>query len=417
MNATNWSLQFKVAIGTVVSFIVLAIVVAAIANQLIFPSFVEVERAAALRDLERCVAAVEMEIEYVEEFCSDWAAWNDTYEYVQNRNPEFEEANLKYVFSDYDMHLVVIVDENNQVIWNRARHPNKKKRIEVDGFPSDELADDHVALQIAPKEELKEMFLSGILDTEFGPMLLAAYPILRNNGEGPIRGTFIMGRFLSEKVVESIQSQILVPFEFHCAEESPELCAIHESIATTNTPHIEYSTSNLTLYTDFADLENKANFLLGASFPREITERLTAAMRMGVGITILSVFFVLLVLLFMIRTLVIRPIGKITNFVTELEKSGLSGARLELNRSDEIGVLANKTNDAVAALEQLRILQGLLPICASCKKIRDGNDSWNQIESYIDEHSEAEFTHGICPDCAAAHYPDYFESDDKKKSK
>ncbi len=51
------------------------------------------------------------------------------------------------------------------------------------------------------------------------------------------------------------------------------------------------------------------------------------------------------------------------------------------------------------ALEKIRRLQGMLPICASCKKIRDDKGYWNQIEAYIEEHSEAEFTHGICPDC------------------
>jgi len=57
-------------------------------------------------------------------------------------------------------------------------------------------------------------------------------------------------------------------------------------------------------------------------------------------------------------------------------------------------------NDAINdALSDIKILKGLLPICASCKKIRDTKGSWNQIECYITDHSEAEFTHSICPDC------------------
>jgi Na+/melibiose symporter-like transporter len=58
------------------------------------------------------------------------------------------------------------------------------------------------------------------------------------------------------------------------------------------------------------------------------------------------------------------------------------------------------------ALRKVRTLSGLLPICASCKSIRDDTGYWNQIESYIRSHSEAEFTHGICPDCAKKLYPD-----------
>ncbi len=58
------------------------------------------------------------------------------------------------------------------------------------------------------------------------------------------------------------------------------------------------------------------------------------------------------------------------------------------------------------SLSKVKRLSGLLPICASCKNIRDDKGYWNQIESYISEHSEAEFSHGLCPDCAKKLYPE-----------
>jgi PleD family two-component response regulator len=57
------------------------------------------------------------------------------------------------------------------------------------------------------------------------------------------------------------------------------------------------------------------------------------------------------------------------------------------------------------ALAKVKTLSGLLPICSSCKKIRDDKGYWNQIETYIRERSEADFTHGICPKCAKMLYP------------
>ena len=59
------------------------------------------------------------------------------------------------------------------------------------------------------------------------------------------------------------------------------------------------------------------------------------------------------------------------------------------------------------ALDELRILRGLLPICASCKKIRDDHGDWAQMELYIRNHSEAQFSHGICPECMKTLYPDF----------
>lgn len=58
------------------------------------------------------------------------------------------------------------------------------------------------------------------------------------------------------------------------------------------------------------------------------------------------------------------------------------------------------------ALAQVKALSGLLPICSACKKIRDDQGYWNQIESYIHQHSEARFSHGICPDCMTELYPE-----------
>lgn len=60
------------------------------------------------------------------------------------------------------------------------------------------------------------------------------------------------------------------------------------------------------------------------------------------------------------------------------------------------------------ALEDIKILRGFLPICASCKKIRDDQGYWNQIEDYIITHSEADFSHGMCPTCARELYPELY---------
>jgi ligand-binding sensor domain-containing protein len=69
-----------------------------------------------------------------------------------------------------------------------------------------------------------------------------------------------------------------------------------------------------------------------------------------------------------------------------------------------------------AALADVKVLSGLLPVCASCKKIRDDKGYWNQIETYIAEHSEADFSHGICPDCMRKLYPEWADRVQKRKA-
>lgn len=69
---------------------------------------------------------------------------------------------------------------------------------------------------------------------------------------------------------------------------------------------------------------------------------------------------------------------------------------------------ANTLREREKAWEEVRVLRGFLPICASCKRIRDYEGSWTLLEKYISEHSEAEFSHGLCPECTRKLFPDYF---------
>lgn len=65
------------------------------------------------------------------------------------------------------------------------------------------------------------------------------------------------------------------------------------------------------------------------------------------------------------------------------------------------------------ALREVKVLRGILSICAACKKVRDDQGCWNQIEQYMQAHTEAQFSHGLCPDCAERLYPDVMK--DKSK--
>jgi hypothetical protein len=77
----------------------------------------------------------------------------------------------------------------------------------------------------------------------------------------------------------------------------------------------------------------------------------------------------------------------------------------DVNKSNK--VLLNLNNELNKALSEIKHLKGIIPICSSCKKIRDDKGYWHQVESYIRDHSEVDFSHGICPDCIKKLYPDF----------
>lgn len=120
--------------------------------------------------------------------------------------------------------------------------------------------------------------------------------------------------------------------------------------------------------------------------------------------------------LFRSETRIILPSGK----MKWIQLTSMPSAQKHDSRDIWSGVILDITERKMAeeernrlilelqsALAKVKTLSGLLPICASCKKIRDDKGYWNQIESYIIDHSEADFSHCICPDCAKKLYPEF----------
>lgn len=77
--------------------------------------------------------------------------------------------------------------------------------------------------------------------------------------------------------------------------------------------------------------------------------------------------------------------------------------------------LLEKNRELSQALSEIRTLRGIIPICANCKSVRDDQGYWNQVEVYIRDHSEAEFSHGMCPACMKTFYPDLPSVQDKNE--
>ncbi len=106
-----------------------------------------------------------------------------------------------------------------------------------------------------------------------------------------------------------------------------------------------------------------------------------------------------------------RPVLAILKQVAEIEME-LSLAQEEIERRKQAEAERDKVIEELKkAISEVKTLRGFLPICCICKNIRDDQGYWNQIESYIRDHSEAEFTHGLCPECAQKHYPGFAARD------
>jgi sigma-B regulation protein RsbU (phosphoserine phosphatase) len=97
------------------------------------------------------------------------------------------------------------------------------------------------------------------------------------------------------------------------------------------------------------------------------------------------------------------------DYLTKPFDAGELRARVEVGRRmvEIQDTLAAKVEELHLALDHIKTLRGIVPICASCKKIRDDKGYWNQVEVYVRDHTEARFSHGICPECMKRLYPEF----------
>lgn len=101
-------------------------------------------------------------------------------------------------------------------------------------------------------------------------------------------------------------------------------------------------------------------------------------------------------------TLENRPVFSILKQIADITEE-LHSAREEIERRKKAEAELQK------ALSEVKTLRGFIPICSGCKKIRDDQGYWEQIEAYIRRHSDAEFTHSLCPSCMESYYPELKE--------
>ncbi len=110
-------------------------------------------------------------------------------------------------------------------------------------------------------------------------------------------------------------------------------------------------------------------------------------------------------------SVIILQLGENISFIM------LNNERVETELVKAEAGLRKTVKELERALAEIKTLSGFLPICANCKKIRDDNGYWRAVEQFIEEHSQAQFSHAICPNCLAELYPEFAGRILSKKSR
>lgn len=348
------SLRLKTILILLMVFVLYGALTYLVQQKVVFPSFVALEQEEAEKNMHRILGAIDREIEVLRASANDWSIWDDTHDYLQDGNQEYEEDNLGLdTLAGMHLNLMSLYDREGKLVWGRGYDLGTGEELSVGALSQAQLPQDHVLLA-GPLAEEK---VGGIYLTELGPMLVVANPVFKHTATAPAGGALLMGRLLNDEAVERLaeQAQLTLKMTPVSDQDSPIQWASNAAELVPNTSFVlEAGEKAIDVSTVIGDIGRKPAVRAEVQVPRDITARGQEAMLfalvslIGVGVV------VLLVLLALLQRTVFRPVTLLTKHAVRIGEQGDLSTRIALDRRDEIGILACELDQMVERLAEAR---------------------------------------------------------------
>ena len=315
----------------------------AILQTQVFPSFDALEQSAADQNLNRVQDAIQNELHHLNLFVWDWASWDDSYEFAEDRSEGYIESNLTdSAFTSNGINLISYYNLKGGVIWGKSFDPEGEEVVDLESFGLASIPAEHPLLQ----HDSPESSINGVYVTEKGPMLIASRPIITSDGEGPIRGTLIMGRLLTEDLLEGIREQVHVDFKLWTIgrDDIPEQDNQALGRISSETPIWARSEGDslLLAYGTVDSVSGDATLLIRADTPKQITAIGHETINYALLLMLAVGAIVMLAMWLLLKMIVIGPLGHLTGRVLSIAHDKDKSRRLSMDRADEIGTLAQE---------------------------------------------------------------------------
>ena len=324
------------------------------------PDFQDLEIAEVEEDMRRALDGLHLEIDNLDLLNAEWAASDDTYAYVGDRNPAFAATNLlPEVFVRARLDLLFILDREGWTVWGRVFDRTSRAFVTLGEFPEDGLGADH---QLATHASEKSV-VTGLVATARGPMLVSSRPITTSRLSGPVRGAIVMGRFLDAAAVARLGRRLHMDLRAYAIEDGVAT-GIDEPVPDPPPPGrisvaVNRDGQTVTAYATLADITGAPAILLHAHHSRDITVRGGTTVRYTLLFLILMAALFLAVVLYLLQRLVLRPLAQLSNHVASLTETGSLNEPLPVDRSDEVGSIARELEGLRNRIARLAHADGL----------------------------------------------------------
>ncbi|MFP4345989.1 MAG: CHASE4 domain-containing protein [Anaerolineales bacterium] len=347
------SLRKKSLLIIVLTTILLLTLLYFAVHAILLHSFTELEASEVERNVARARSALFNEISALDAVLFDWAAWNDTYAFVDDLNQDYVESNLlDEAFTPLQLNLMVFLNSEGEIVFKKAFD------LELEREVQDPLA---LRLHLEPdspllQHESPESTLSGLLALPRSPMLLASRPIVTSDNQGPINGTLIMGRYLDQEKVAGLSDQIHLPLAFFTLDElrvRPELQQVaHTLQESAGSLVVPRSSTEVAGYTLIPDIYGNPLLLVEVQTSRDIYRQGRQTLSYVLISIALSGLIFGAVSIFLLENNILTRITGLSRSVSEIATRGDLSERVTDQGGDELGRLTDDINEMLAALQE-----------------------------------------------------------------
>jgi PAS domain S-box-containing protein len=308
----------------------------------VYRSFADLEEGDALKDHSRVLAGIAREQRHLQQTCSDWSNWDDTYAFAMDRNAEYITANLQpQTFVTNELCMMYIYDAGGDLVWGQARNPfdDDTSLLDVPEMPR-HLPEGHF-LWAGMAGELAE---GGLIETDAGLMIIATQPILTTKGEGPTRGLFVMARLLGDEMRGNLSEQSKAPVDIRRIASSSGTPEQTPVVVPVNAERVD-------VVGTLSDVTGRPIAMLTTSTPRDVTRKGMATIKYVSGIVVVLMLLAYGLMVAALNVFVIRPIRQLKSYMRKVVEHDAAAARIELRCSDELGDLSHEFNSLISELE------------------------------------------------------------------
>lgn len=322
----------------------------------IYPSFLQLDFDEAGENLKRIFHALDREVSFLDELCGDWAVWDDSFAFLEQPSAEFIASNLnETTIKSTNLNLLVYCKLDGAIVWQQTGDWAQGKALSFDFIRAGKIAADHPLLDIHKRDGVGKGAY-GIFRSQFGPMVFSTRQVLHSDGSGPSNGFLILGRFLGEEMVEALRQQTRIHFEI-IQPSSPvaPMCAADKSEFIKDGDLSFYALQDKThirVCAVYQDMAGQPLFGIKYPFPKKATRKGIASMGYASAMLMVSGLAILFIFGVVLQRTILKPLHQLTRHAARLAQEGDYTVRLEFDRRDEIGSLAQSFDSMVEKINQ-----------------------------------------------------------------